>query len=253
MSSTSINWNEDKRVGYESSTSFSTPVYSRLEGVGRFAIHVADFVFRQTYDLSHGDAKTQKQVSATAVRDQGMLSDHLWKIRPKLSEAETDKIRLRAAEELIPLLLKDIQRRTKPDRGVSIAPALPNGLFLAALGAAGRNYKRDCALCLEDIIMGTTCGCGHTEIVVFRNCGHSVCANPCFQKLLGDREFPETEFTTPDGSIFTIPSKPNLNHVSGFNCPICRQAVHNTFRAEDVRADSGGHLVARKWATRILQ
>lgn len=49
--------------------------------------------------------------------------------------------------------------------------------FLAQLN---RNWKEGCAICLTDKIMGTTCGCGHTEIIVFRPCGHSCCKEPCF-------------------------------------------------------------------------
>lgn len=71
--------------------------------------------------------------------------------------------------------------------------------FLLSL-AKVRDYARDCAICLTDKIVGTTCKrvtlgrrighditcrrCGHTEIAVFRPCGHAMCANPCFRSVL---------------------------------------------------------------------
>lgn len=56
--------------------------------------------------------------------------------------------------------------------------------FLMSLNLRGRNWRAGCAICLTDKIMGTICGRGHTEIVVFRPCGHSVCARPCFGQIM---------------------------------------------------------------------
>lgn len=43
--------------------------------------------------------------------------------------------------------------------------------FLAVFGHK-RNWKKECAICLTEDIMGTTC-----------SCGHSICANPCFENF----------------------------------------------------------------------
>lgn len=51
-----------------------------------------------------------------------------------------------------------------------------------------RDWKSECAICLTDKIMGTTCTCGHTEIAVFRPCGHSMCASPCFEEFMVSKE-----------------------------------------------------------------
>jgi hypothetical protein len=114
-------------------------------------------------------------------------------------------------------------------------------VFLAKLGKV-RNWKQVCAICLVDDIMGTTCTCGHTEIVVFRPCGHAICANPCFNDLIKTKNVnlkPET-FTMDDGQKFVMPTKLNTNikdYNINFNCHICRTLVTDTFRAEDVRVN----------------
>ena len=69
-------------------------------------------------------------------------------------------LRLRAARYLPTVLLADLKQRAQ--LAVETGDVLSDGLFLAALGCSGRNYRRDCAICLTDNIMGTTCGCGHT-------------------------------------------------------------------------------------------
>lgn len=97
-------------------------------------------------------------------------------------------------------------------------------LFLALHGTQ-RNYRNGCAICLRDDIMGTTCGCGHIEIVVFRPCGHSVCARPCFE-----------DFTKHN----------NITNGCNFDCPICRQRVQKTFRAENVKIDP-------EWKTELIE
>ena len=109
-------------------------------------------------------------------------------------------------------------------------------MFLAKLGKK-RNWKEVCAICLIDDIMGTTCGCGHTEIVVFKPCGHSICVNPCFEewmeslgielepqrKIIGEKEF-------------ILENQKNVNirlHGMQIPCPICKTKIESTFRAEE--------------------
>jgi hypothetical protein len=112
---------------------------------------------------------------------------------------------------------------------------------LAKLGKS-RNWKQVCAICLVDDIMGTNCTCGHTEIVVFRPCGHAICADPCFNNLIKTKNvnLNSQTFTMEGGQKFVIPSKLNINikdYDLNFTCPICRTLVTDTFRAEDVCVD----------------
>ena len=59
--------------------------------------------------------------------------------------------------------------------------------------------------------MGTTCGCGHTEITVFRPCGHSVCSNPCFIEMMRDKiTFPKKTIVS-GGVKFEVVGTLNLN------------------------------------------
>ncbi len=118
-------------------------------------------------------------------------------------------------------------------------PALDDFSFLATLGSK-RNWKSGCAVCLTDKIMGTTCGCGHTEIAVFRPCGHTICASPCFVEFMRSRkiELPDASLNA-GGVMFTIRGKKDISGCKGFTCPLCRAVVMSTFRAEDVHPPKG--------------
>jgi hypothetical protein len=114
---------------------------------------------------------------------------------------------------------------------------IDDGFFLAMLGVK-RSYTSECVICLSDEMMGTTCGCGHTEIVVFRPCGHSVCVAPCFYQMCQSKNIilNRTEMKTADGRVFKYANE-NIKDVStarNFQCPTCRQNVESSFRAEEV-------------------
>lgn len=117
-------------------------------------------------------------------------------------------------------------------------PNLSDFLFLAKLGTI-RNWKKICCICLTEDIMGTTCGCGHTEIAVFRPCGHAICAKPCFQDLVKRHNIKlETQtIKTANGMVFSIVGKMNIDDVKGFPCPMCNTIVDHTFRAEDIHVE----------------
>ena len=104
-------------------------------------------------------------------------------------------------------------------------------LFLALLARKRRNYKSGCAICLTDEIMGTTCSCGHTEICVFRPCGHSACASPCFKAAFGEGK--PRQITLPDGKTFLLPSQHDVSEIRNFACHMCRGNVDAVFRAEN--------------------
>lgn len=108
--------------------------------------------------------------------------------------------------------------------------------FLMKLGLK-RDWKAGCVICLSDDMMGTTCTCGHTEIAVFRPCGHSVCVNPCFNLMMEkiSIDLQPTTIESTNGVRFEIPTKLNINDCGNFDCPTCRQKVDRCFRAEDVR------------------
>lgn len=109
-----------------------------------------------------------------------------------------------------------------------------NFMFLLKLGYK-RNWKSECVICLSDDMMGTTCKCGHTEIAVFRPCGHSVCVSPCFQDLVQTAKIELTRETITFGDqVFYVGNKMKIDGVNNFKCPTCRQNVEHTFRAENV-------------------
>jgi hypothetical protein len=73
-----------------------------------------------------------------------------------------------------------------------------------------RNWRQICVICLEHHT-GKTCNCGHSEITMFRPCGHTVCSNPCFRELWRSKNF---------------------------ICPICRTLVTKTFDATNIKVSS---------------
>ena len=100
--------------------------------------------------------------------------------------------------------------------------------FLAYL-QRDRDYKENCAICLTDKMMGTTCSCGHTEIVVFRPCGHSVCCSPCFYDVCSTKNI---ELKHDDAYVdLTIK---DIYSAGEFECHMCRTNVERCFRAERI-------------------
>jgi hypothetical protein len=110
--------------------------------------------------------------------------------------------------------------------------------FLYKLGKL-RDWKSGCCICLAQKIMGTTCGCGHTEITVFRPCGHSLCAQPCFRSWIKTYgiELPVKTMSS-EGQVFEVVGAIN-DTLDGIDipCPLCRGIVTRTFRAEECKFD----------------
>lgn len=126
---------------------------------------------------------------------------------------------------------------TTPPTALALPPATAgDDVFLGLLQLMGRDYKAGCVICLSEEMMGTTCTCGHTEIVVFRPCGHSVCVEPCFRQLCTSNGIaPQRRtITLPNGQVMFVGSQMAVNGVSGFACPTCRTNVASCFRAENV-------------------
>ena len=126
-------------------------------------------------------------------------------------------------------------------------PNISNFIFLALLGKK-RDWKSECAICLTDKIMGTTCTCGHTEIAVFRPCGHSICANPCFYNFMESKNIKlETQKIISDNKEYYIPTQQNIDvhfgNDTNLECPLCRQKIIKTFRAEEIMYNENDNLI----------
>lgn len=63
---------------------------------------------------------------------------------------------------------------------VQLSPDLDNYTFLVKIGSM-RNWTKDCVICLNEKT-GHVCNCGHSDIVIFRPCGHTMCKDPCYKK-----------------------------------------------------------------------
>lgn len=149
----------------------------------------------------------------------------LYNAEPDFSYGQRDKIVSRI-EEIVPVALKKI---CSP-----LSDTMSDFVFLVSLGK-NRNWRNECCVCLTDDMMGTTCGCGHFEIAIFRPCGHSVCINPCFYQLI-EREKVKLQdeiLSGPNGMTFRVPGKKDVTVARDFLCPMCRIQVKSVFRAED--------------------
>jgi hypothetical protein len=128
--------------------------------------------------------------------------------------------------------------------------------FLFHLGLK-RNWKRECAICLVDDIMGTTCGCGHTEITVFRPCGHSVCTNPCAQEIMKSNniETRERRIETTEGSTMIIVGTTDVSNIRNIKCHLCRANITSAFQAQDLMINESEIIrdICNRYASDIIK
>jgi hypothetical protein len=108
----------------------------------------------------------------------------------------------------------------------------------AFLAKQRNTWKEECPMCAKTENIGTTCTCGHTEIVMLRPCGHILCARPCFAEwaeFKSEKLQPKT-LTTSDGQRFRVDGVHEVNlTIDAKACPVCRTSVSSSFAVEDVR------------------
>jgi len=126
---------------------------------------------------------------------------------------------------------------------------ISNFVFLALLEKK-RDWKTSCAICLAKQIIGTTCSCGHTEVVVFRPCGHAMCGNPCFVEFITRKHInlDPRKYFTKDGVTFVAPTSIKYEmDLSGkdIKCPICNGLIESTFQAEEIKCDISEDLIIK--------
>jgi hypothetical protein len=163
-----------------------------------------------------------------------IIYDQLSRAYPKFTYSQYNKIENSIIAKVPKLFIDALNKHSIKD------PKISDFVFLGTLGFQ-RNWKEGCAVCLTDKIMGTTCGCGHTEIAIFRPCGHSLCANPCFAEFMKTKnvELKPKRHTTKDGQVFITPGTMDIDLKTSFECPLCRTNITSTFRAEEVYMDKG--------------
>lgn len=144
--------------------------------------------------------------------------------RPKFSGKEM--------QDIICIMDRDIPGLLTAFAKDKLEHSLDDFTFLLSLGLK-RNWKSECVICLSDEMMGTTCGCGHTEIVVFRPCGHSACAYPCFDQYIKSKEL---NWFMISGQTYITSVKYDITQTKTIKCPTCNVNVDTCFKAEDVYA-----------------
>ena len=233
-------WNSDGKTGTESNEflRFQTCVYSREEGLRRTCLRAATLGIRELHELSHAGENLEKIKNHvySAVRVYGIGTD-IGSCRPKFHEFLLRRLKQRIIDRITEELLKAATKAESLHASGHAYDQIDNSVFLAILGLK-RSYKSECVICLSDNMMGTTCGCGHTEIVVFRPCGHSVCIDPCFYELCRSKciELQGKTMETSDGKTFRYANESikDVSSARNFVCPTCMQIVQSCFRAEDV-------------------
>jgi len=227
-----VTWNEDGsgwlQVKYESGGGHGSRIYQRDAGIlaetGRLASAILKDLAEYIEDPKSLKFSTRNSDLCAIYPPLGEGFGFFY--RGKIIKDLQDEILKCLEDGLVEHLKKAIDERDHH---------LDDNLFFAKLALDGRNYRSGCVICLADKMMGTTCSCGHTEIVVFRPCGHSICVNPCFQDLcksLHDIELKPKRFRTPDGKTFITPTCVDVTSAKGFDCPTCRTTVTSCFRAE---------------------
>ena len=154
---------------------------------------------------------------------------------PRLSEVEEDAIKAITQRFVVASLLQQLFD-LREDQKFDYRTLDDTSFAMYIAGVKGRSWKDGCAICLEDDDMGVTCGCGFTEIVMFKPCGHTLCI-PCFEKWMTSRDVVVEDKTveTESGESFQIVGfldvDLNLKGKDVF-CPMCKVELDSSFRLE---------------------
>ena len=214
---TTITWTDENK-GQESRSGCTSTVYRPAYGIKLGVMEYMEQLIRYPENWQTREFPNFKRYSYNP----------LDAVRPKINYLTYLQI-AEKMKELVPIFLENQILSDFSSLEIS------DYQFLLSLGAV-RNWKSGCVICLTDKMMGTTCGCGHTEIAIFRPCGHSVCVEPCFRQLM-DRNnivMDQHQKIKVGGQTMSIVGKLDVRQAKNFTCPICRGEVKKTFRAEDV-------------------
>lgn len=226
----SITWGDDE-TGWAKEQNCSYTVYRRGKWL---RMKINEMITRFVQNPEWWDIEKKSKNHKIPIQYRAFMSGEYPKFYYKHIQEFSEQI-----NEQLDIILPEIQAEllsTTSDTSV-----LTDFQFLLNL-TLKRNWKSGCAICLTDKIMGTTCGCGHTEIAVFRPCGHSVCANPCFKQFIETKgqtlkpkifEINGQKFTTSDMAGTTM----DISAAKRFDCPYCKSTVEKVIRAEDTYCD----------------
>lgn len=187
-----IEWNENGLKGFRIEGSKKYTIYSPQYGILEICIEVAKRIINSPNQLEK-DAP---------ICDMRFGINPLSLVYPKVDAYTKMKI-MSVVSKIGPYVKEGL-------KGLLMNDKQSDSEFLMALSMK-RNWKQGCAICLADKIMGTTCSCGHTEITIFRPCGHSVCSNPCAKDLFKTNET---------------------------KCHMCGQTIEHSFETQNVRVDN---------------
>lgn len=219
-------WNDERRETGKLYDDFGgcTTVTNRRIGFRNAIRNAIRYVIQDLYSiLKLEESERDEYIKRFAQKyiPFGYLND-ISRIRPSIYEYCRTKVRDMMVKYVIDSVLKFVGDESVQSSEVSDSD------FLAYL-QKNRNYKEECAICLTDKIIGTTCGCGHTEIVVFRPCGHSLCCSPCFYDLCK-----ANGIVLEHDRIYSDHTIRDIYTSCDFKCHMCQQNVERCFRAERI-------------------
>ncbi len=152
--------------------------------------------------------------------------------------------RLRQTQQA--LVYKELHARI-PEIILQLVKKSPQSDF-AFMATMKRDWKQECSICLKAENIGTSCTCGHTEIVMIRPCGHTICARPCFADWMRQKQQPldQKSMKTADGRELVLVGVQEVNLKNPqCLCPVCNSDTESTFAAEDVELTSYDSLILR--------
>lgn len=234
-----IAWNEDGETGRVRLPKYEGPCYRPEYAIRMELLSYVDVLLHNPRELLAAlDAASAPSCEERAIQlpELSRRESPLTQARPRFTGTQLADLRARiphVAFALLRALVRNLITRSAAEREEG-----SDGMFLAQLGSV-RDWKQGCAVCLVDKMMGTTCACGHTEIVVFRPCGHSICVEPCFRQWAASQKVELQPQTMRCGNqVFLVVGKVCADlpreRCASLRCPCCGTDLQSCFRAENV-------------------
>lgn len=209
-----INWINNNE-GYIHKKWFKGPCFKRLYAIKKYINDSIILTIQSPLKLQNNEIVLSNPSLITC--------NPLYIAVPSFTKDQINQIKEIISDMLLDIINKFLEGKSLSDT------SLTNDTFLALL-SKNRNWREECAICLNNCDMGQVCKCGHSRIVIFRPCGHSMCIDPCFYSYLESLGY-NLNNKTEEGYTIII----DISIYNGFKCPLCRTIITKTFQAEYIK------------------